>query len=420
MHKGKVFPALFLLIATALFVYGVTHLLILRFEKGDVYPRYSSYRSDPLGTKAFYEGLRLLPGVETLRNVEPLQKVSGLSETVLFLFGLQKSGFSAMQQASVKALEDAALSGGRVAISFVPAHVQPAPPSKEKEKRETPQEGTNQGNDEEQEIHGKEYVDLTRRWGVEAEPSSKVDTEAILSIPEKELPPSLAWHGTLVFEPLDPDWQVIYTRAGKPVLIERSYGKGSIVLASDSFFLSNEAMKSKRYPQLLSWLCGSHRKIVFDETHLGVSKSPGITALLRKYGLAPFLISLILLALLSIWKQSARLVPAYEEEEQPVVDAGKDAFTGFTNLLRRNIPPDGILSACLEEWKRSFTHGRQNLSALLPRIQEIIAEDRAKPKKNRNPVQSYRKISALGRRRPIFKEDIKQTASVVGVRVRKK
>jgi hypothetical protein len=183
------------------------------------------------------------------------------------------------------------------------------------------------------------------------------------------------------------------------VVIERSYGNGSIVLCSDSFFLSNEAMKKNRYPQLLSWLCGTHRKIVFDETHLGVSRSPGIATLLRKYGLAPFFISLVGLALLAIWKQATRLVPVYEEEERAFVDPGKDAFTGFTNLLRRNISPGYILSSCLEEWKRSFTHGKQNLSALLPRIQEIIAEDRAKPKKDRNPVQAYRKISALGRRR---------------------
>ena len=97
MRKGKLFTALFLLIVTALFVYGVIDLLILRFEKGDVYPPYSSYRSDPLGTKAFYEGLGLLPGVETVRNVEPLQKVSGLSEATLFLFGLRTSRFFAMR-----------------------------------------------------------------------------------------------------------------------------------------------------------------------------------------------------------------------------------------------------------------------------------------------------------------------------------
>jgi hypothetical protein len=383
---------------TALFVYGAIHLLILRFEKGDVYPPYSSYRSDPLGTKAFYEALGLLRGVETKRQVEPLEELSGLSETTLFFFGLRTRHFSTMQQESVKVLEEGALGGGRIVISFVPTHGEPGPSSKEK-KEECPKEDADEEKYEEQELLGKEMVDLTKRWGVETELFVKGDAGASLSIPEKELPSSLPWHSTLVFEPQDPAWRILYTRAEKPVLIERSYGKGSIVLSSDSFFLSNEAMKKERYPNLLSWLCGPHRKIVFDETHLGVSKSPGIATLLRKYGLVPFLLSLIALALLAIWKQAARLVPVYEEEEKATVDAGKDAFTGFTNLLRRNIPPDRLLPACLEEWKRSFTHGKQDLSSRLPQIQEIIAADRARPKKDRNPVKVYRKISALGRRR---------------------
>ena len=223
--------------------------------------------------------------------------------------------------------------------------------------------------------------------------------EALLSAPGKDLPPSLVWYGALVFEPQDHAWRTLYTRAGKPVLMERSFGKGSIILSSDSFFLSNEAMKSKRYPRLLSWLCGGHQEIIFDETHLGVTKSSGVATLLRKYGLAPFFISLILLALLAIWKQSSRLVPAYEEDEQATVDAGRDTSTGLTNLLRRNISPDDVLKTCLEEWKRSFTHGRQNLSVLLPRIQEIMAADRSPPGKHRNPTQAYRQISALVRRR---------------------
>lgn len=406
MHKTKLFPALFLLIVTALFLYGVTHLLILRFEKGDVYPPYSSFRSDPLGTKAFYEALCLLPGVETARNVEPLQKASGLSKATLFLFGLQGSHFSAMEQASVKALEDAALGGGRIVISFFPTNAQPAPCSEDKVKQDPrreenvdKQKDEEQDQEEEQKLYRKEYVDLSRRWSVETGLSTEKSAEASLSAPEKDLPASLAWHSTLVFEPQDDTWRTIYARAGKPVLIERSFGKGSIVLFSDSFFLSNEAMKSKRYPHLLSWLCGAHKKIIFDETHLGVRKSPGIATLLRKYGLAPFLISLLVLAILAIWKQSARFVPAYEEDEQALVDPGKDSSTGLTNLLRRNISPHDILPACLEEWKRSFTHGKQNLSALLPRIQEIIAEHRAQPRKNRNSVQAYRKISGLRTRR---------------------
>ncbi len=410
MPRGKGLQTFFLLIVTALFVYGMVRLLTMRFEKGDAYPRYSSYRPDPLGTKAFYEGLGLLPGIETSRNIDPLQRASGLSAATLFLFGLRTSHFSAMQRAPLETIEEAARGGGRIVVSFFPTKSQPAP-SEDQEKRdpffdEQQKKQKNENGEEDEEKDEEEekrtregYVNLCREWGVGIDLSAEKDAEASLSGPEKDLPASLPWQSTLFFDLQDIAWRTVYARAGKPVLIERPYGKGSIVLSADSFFLSNEAMKNRRYPELLSWLCGRHRRIVFDETHLGVSKAPGIAALLRKYGLAPFFISLIVLALLAIWKQAARLVPVDEEEERASADPGKDAVTGFTNLLRRNIPPDRILYACLEEWKRSFTHGRQSLSALLPRIQEIIGEDHAKPKKNRNAVQVYREISGLAKRR---------------------
>ncbi len=402
MRRGSLFSTLFLLISALIFVSGVIELLTLRFQKGEVYPPYSSYRSDPLGTKAFYGGLSLLPGVDAERNAELLNRVSGLSEATIFLFGL-RSDFSSMPKASLKALEDAALGGARIVISFAPTDARPAPTSNERKKapekdakqNETPQKDVNEQQNKEQESCSKTDGDLAGLWAVETQLSADRNADARLSGAEKGLPASLAWHTTLVFKPREGVWRTIYAREGKPVLIERSYGKGSIVFSSDSFFLSNEAMKNNRYPHLLSWLCGNHRKIVFDETHLGISKSASIATLLRRHGLAPFFASLILLALLAIWGESTSFVPVCGEDGRTFVDAGKDYSTGLTNLLRRNIPSNDLLTLCLEEWKRSFTHGKQNLSGLLPRIQEIIAADHAQPKKRRNPVKAYREISAL-------------------------
>ncbi len=382
--------ALFLSAATLLFFVGMTEILILRFQKGDVYPAYSSYRSDPLGTKAFYQGLGLLRGVIGVRNVEPLARVSGLSGATLFLFGVQESQFHAMPQASLKALEDAALGGGRIIISLAPTHARPVRASKEK--KEANEEGAKQRPEEG--LLDKGTVDLAEHWGLKTKFSPEKEEEASLSAQGEDLPSSLAWYSTLYFEPRGDAWRTIYTRAGKAVLIERSHGKGSIVLSSDSFFASNEAMKRGGYFHLLSWLCGRHQKIIFDETHLGIAKSPGIANLLRGQGLTPFFISFIVLALLAIWRQSAGFVPPYEEEKA-TVDLGKDSSAGLANLLRRNISPEDILKACLEEWKRSFTQGGKNLSALVPRMREIMETDTAQAKKNRDPVQAYRKISAL-------------------------
>ena len=52
----KSFPLFLLLGCTAVFVFGLVRLFELRFEVGDVYPAYSSLRSDPLGAMALEMG----------------------------------------------------------------------------------------------------------------------------------------------------------------------------------------------------------------------------------------------------------------------------------------------------------------------------------------------------------------------------
>jgi hypothetical protein len=400
MRRNRLLSVLFLFAISAFFFYGVIELLIARFEAGDVYPPYSSYRSDPLGSRAFYEGLGLIPQLKSARNIEPLNRLSGTSGTLLFLFGMNSRDLSVMHRETLRAIEDIAQAGGRIVITFVSTDNRPVPPSKEitvKEKEEIEKTDTDTGKDKtkKEETYGKEYVDLQKHWLVETGYSGNTDKEAALAAPEEVLPASLPWYSTLFFKPKDTAWRTIYARAGEPVIIERSYMKGSVVLISDSFLISNEAMKRSRHPEFLTWLCGDRQNIIFDETHLGVFRNQGIASLIRKYGLVPFFVSLIVLALLAIWRQSTSLIPPQEEKERTAVDADKDSLMGFTNLLRRNVSPHEILDACLSEWKRSFTHGAQDLSALLPRMEKIIAEDNALPKRKRDPLKTYRALSML-------------------------
>jgi hypothetical protein len=409
MRKGRSFSLLFLVAISAIFLYGIIELLIARFEAGNVFPPYSSYRSDPLGSKAFYEGLGLLSQVKTFRNVEPLSRLSWTSGTVLFLFGMDSHSFSAMHKETLRAIEDIAQAGGRIVITFAPTDNKPIPPSVEKTSKENEKENTgaetekedtetgiDKAKEEEKGPDGKAFIDLRKRWLIETTYSGNEGKKATLAAVEEGLPVSLPWYSTLFFNLQDNTaWRTIYARANEPVVIERSYTNGSIVLISDSFLISNEAMKHSRYSGLLGWLCGDHQNIVFDETHLGISKDQGIASLIRKYGLVPFFAALIVLALLFIWRQSTSLVPPQEEGKKVAVDADKDSLTGFTNLLRRNISPHEVLTACLGEWKRSFTHGAQNFSALLPRMEEIIDENNALPKRKRDPVKAYRALSKL-------------------------
>ena len=210
----------------------------------------------------------------------------------------------------------------------------------------------------------------------------------------------IEWHSSTVFEPLHDDWHPVYEREGSPVLMERAFGKGQIVLASDSFFLSNEAMKGDRHSDLLSWLCGTHDRIVFDETHLGISEIPGVVSLIERYGLVPFFLSLMGLAALALWRASAAFVPVPKGREEDAVAADKDYLAGLTSLLRRNISPNEALRACTDEWESSFTHTGRNLSAVLPRMKEIAQAELDRPRKRQDPVDAYRRISRLVARQP--------------------
>jgi len=49
-------------------------------------------------------------------------------------------------------------------------------------------------------------------------------------------------------------WRTIYSRGTNAVVIERDFGKGSVVIATDSYFVSNESMEQDRHADLLAWL----------------------------------------------------------------------------------------------------------------------------------------------------------------------
>jgi hypothetical protein len=53
------------------FVLGVGRLFVLRFKAGDMYPAYSTLRSDPLGAMVFYESLKHTGRIVVSRNFGP-------------------------------------------------------------------------------------------------------------------------------------------------------------------------------------------------------------------------------------------------------------------------------------------------------------------------------------------------------------
>jgi len=91
--KNNTIAGVILALLLLFFVAGVTHLFLLRFESGDVYPAYSSLRSDPLGTGALFESLKNLDGVAVQRNYQPLKAITLEPQTTLFYLGASAASF---------------------------------------------------------------------------------------------------------------------------------------------------------------------------------------------------------------------------------------------------------------------------------------------------------------------------------------
>ena len=418
---------LLLPVMVAVFGFGLARLFQLRFEAGDVYPPGSSLRADPLGTKAFYESLRMLPGMMVRRFTQPLNKLGEGRGTTLFVFGASTFEMNRSAEDEYKKLEQFMFDGGRIVISFAPLNTRPWTIRREearkqrkvaekKPDRENQKADGNDGDksappknkrplDEDEDRPGVKRISLKDRWNAEFgyEDLPKDADGVYQSVvarrqADEDLPESVTWHTALFFESPGTNWDVIYARGKRPVLIERKFGRGSIVLSADSYFLSNEAMRQERHPTLLTWLTGANREVLFDETHLGVMEEPGIAALVRKYRLHGLVIGLVLLAGLFVWKKAISFVPAYDEEQAERhgdAVAGKDSAAGFVNLLRRSISPSEILPVCFAEWKKARAHGPAGLDKKTEQAAAVIAEEQARPARQRNAVECYRKISRL-------------------------
>ncbi|MFN2621775.1 MAG: DUF4350 domain-containing protein [Chthoniobacterales bacterium] len=354
--------------AGAVFLFGLAHLFTLRFEAGDIYPPYSTLRSDPLGARIFYESLRALPDIAVEQNEKPLSKFPASERTTLFYLGAKSIYWP---ESEVAALENFVSKGGRLVLTFYPRDEAPdrifGSPTPEKSPAKNASPSPTSEALTEKVLDQRE---LGQRWKFQvAYKGGWLDTDARNQL-GSILEPFVAWHSAMYFPAVADPWRVVYAIEGRAVIIERNSGAGTIVLASDSYFISNEAMRASRKPALLAWLAGESRRFVFDETHHNVYERPGVANLLRKYRLHGLIAGLLLLLALFVWKSAASFLPRDRAgEDGESVIAGRDAYSGFTNLLRRGVRPRDLLPVCLAEWRRSSPQ-------LAPRLEEKLAQFR--------------------------------------------
>lgn len=407
--KHPRWPLLVIALALLVLGYGLAELFRLRFARGDVYPAYSSLRSDPLGTQAMFEALRSA-GIETARNLTAIDHAS-LPDATLYWCGASWEKLDDLGGKPAEQLLAWIARGGRLVLTFVPVEgarkdrrAVPAAPLRTTKQEKSPEPESEAGDPKNpasppaQEHTPEPAVSLVTKLAVQRELLQAAALErapvarATAATPAS-LPAELPWHTALAFAPADAAWTRIYELNGTPVVLERAFGAGTVVLMSDAYWHSNEAVFRDRQPALLAWLQGAPRRAVFEESHLGVVENSSVAILARRYGLGHTALVLAALLLVFVWHNATSLVPASEtgaaaspaEREA----AGRDSAAGFVNLLRRTLPPAELFAACLAEFRRGPAWRRVNASA-----QTALAalSDRAAA---RDPVAANREAHRL-------------------------
>lgn len=404
----KYFAIVILLGCAILFAFGIGQLFELRFEAGDVYPPYSTLRADPLGTMAFYESLGKVPGISVRRDFSTSNRLPDQPGTAYVQLAAGAYDWRWLPDDLFHEIKNFVGSGGRLVIAYLPQTEAPyyfgddedetnSIPSMKPKTKNGPAEKSAK-----RKKHGKtgeSWVDLEEEWGIYESFQDLPQEEGVyqpvtvVNRSDQNLPQSLDWHSGVVFTNCDSAWRVIYARGKYPVVVERKFGKGSVVFAGDSYFVSNEAMIKDRQPELLAWLIGANTNIVFDEAHFGIADSSGVATLMRQYRLHGLAAGLLLLAGLFIWKNATSLAPPHSAQASGDFVAGKDSASGFVNLLRRNIATRDISGVCFAEWKKSVAPSGQISNARVQRAEALFQAENSRPAGERDPVGTYQEIS---------------------------
>ena len=429
----------------AAFGAGLIHLFRLRFDVGDVYPPYSTLRSDPLGAKVFYDSLQALPELHTARSLRPLPLLGvpavsppgddhGEARFACFYLGADPDDWPYLVPAdALGRLEHIAARGGRLILTFQPTPHAPTSAGLDHLRSLRDETNTKKGSPPPRDrpaANQNREPDLIARWGIDfrrqkapsggVRPAATPSPDAGQAIPARPAGgPPVAWHTAVDFQLDAPaarraGWHALYQRAGRPVIVARPYGPagGELILVGDTYFLSNEGLHEAAHPELLAALIGPARTVLFDESHFGIREHPNLMTLARRYRLQGALAALGLLAALFVWRNAVSLLPprpidALAAGEAPVV--GRDAAAGFLSLLRRGVAPRDLPALCVAQWRQHLAPNAGGAAAEarhratpanVARVEEVLAgHGAARAADRRSPAALYREMCARLRQR---------------------
>jgi hypothetical protein len=348
-------PILVVALVGAIFGWGTIRLFDRQFAAGELYPEFSSLRTDRMGSKLLYDSLGKLPGITVERNFLPFEFLPR-DGAALLLVGTDPMRMNWNDAMLLRSVEDVAARGNRVVVAM---HIDP------------------------------DNFSLTQRdFDVAKGPKAKAPPEPPLKTRWKvtlRLDRDRAKPRRLTFGMAE-GWKVL-ERADEGIrAIEREFGKGSVVLMAGSGDFTNKSAVEMDRLHPVAWALSGYRRIVFDEQHLGVAESGSIVGMARQFRLTGLAIGLALVAGLFIWRNAAAFPPPVAGMPSDRL-SGRTSHAGLLTLLKRHIPPAELAAVCWREWLA--TNGGQASPEVRTQAEAVLA------RAGGNPVETAREIQTL-------------------------
>lgn len=418
---------------------GVYEVFRLRFQAGDIFPEYSTLRADPLGAKAAYDTVDEL-GFHSLvtRNQYDLRFLEIEANSTLLFAGVTGDWLDdTLSPAGFEVIDSAVKEGARCVITLsgrdnaiggdidieesgqvehlTPDEVLDREAERAEKKdpvsveAEDPEDSDDDTGEEELERQAIGFDEIKERWQFAVGYATSEDwdleegLEAKVEVTSPMLGESVAIRSPWRFTRLGSAWKPIATVEGRPVIMERPYGKGTLVIFADSWFLSNESLAKTRDLGQLLWAVGENPVLVVDETHHGIQENEGVIGMVARYNLHGIIPGVIILFLLVLWRGSSSLVPGAallaSGSAQPTTVDGIDAESGVVRLMRNGIPKQEILRQCYLAWARHPVLRRRFSKTDVAAVRDRVVAEESKSAGQRNIVNAYREIAkSLSRR----------------------